>query len=146
MIPVLLKYWQPILAAGAALLVSYGTHKIVMMYVKSQHEIELATLLADMTKKCKEAQAITREVSDEYQSQISALNRRVADLKRVRTQCVPFYSDPTGGHHGSTDGEFRGPDGGITAGTLLDFARDAEQTRLQLIGCQDWIKKVEKMN
>jgi hypothetical protein len=146
MIPILLKYWQPILAAGASLLVSYGAHKVVMMYVNSQHEIALATLEVDMTKKCKEAQAITREVSDEYQSQISALNRRVADLKRLRAQCVPVYADPTGGHNGASTGELRGPDGGITAGTLLDFARDAEQTRLQLIGCQDWIRKVEDLN
>lgn len=146
MIQILLKYYQPILAAGASLLVSYVVHSVVMMYVNSQHEIALATLEADMTKKCKEAQAITREVSDEYQSQISALNRRVSDLKRLRAQCVPVYADPPGGYNGAGAGELRRSYGGVTAGILFDFARDAEQTRLQLIGCQDWIRKVEDLN
>jgi hypothetical protein len=78
------------------------------------------------------------EVSNDYQIQLAAVNRKLADALRVRerARCVPTI---TAGRPdaGTAAGEFPRRDG-LSTDYLRDFAARCERTRLQLIGLQSW--------
>lgn len=141
MIAVLIKYWMPITAALGAFGVSYGIHNITSAISEYRHNAALAAQEQALNASCAKSQQITSEVSNDYQSQIAALNRRVRELKRVRPdRCVPI-ADPAGGRDGPASPGEHGRAHGIDAGALYDFAADGEAYRLQLIACQAFIRK-----
>lgn len=93
-------------------------------------------------KNCQDDQKLTQGVSNVYQTKIRSLNRQLADIKRVRDNpgCTPV-ANTTGGRDASAGtGQPFGQDG-IRAEWLLDYAAEAEQYRLQLISCQEFIQK-----
>lgn len=97
-----------------------------------------------MTKACNEVQETTREVSHDYQTKLANLNAKYAALKRMH-YCVPI-NVKTPGRRNATEGDKGLPraDGGITSEALREYARDAEQTGLQLDACQDFLRRTSK--
>lgn len=93
----------------------------------------------------KQNQQTAYEVSDAYQKKLSDLNKRHDDLKRMYGHtCIPVRDDPaSGGHHAAPADQLSGSDG-LSTTALLDFARDADQVREQLIGCQNFIAKISR--
>lgn len=144
MIPMTLNWTTVKIISGIALvavLVTGGLYirilRADLAAVKLERDTAQATLAA-----CQNDQKLTEGVSNDYQIKVRSLNRQLADLKRVRDnpRCTPV-ADPASGRDADTGaGKPAGQDG-IRADWLLDFAAEAEQYRLQLMSCQDFIKK-----
>jgi hypothetical protein len=100
----------------------------------------LASQQAALIKQCEDSKKITMEVSREYQSKITALNGRVAALRLRPAKCVPV-TKPATGHNGEASGNEPARPHGVDAGFLIDYAGEAEKYRLQLISCQDFVRK-----
>lgn len=135
MIGVLLKYWQVCLGAGATLIIGYMLHTIVLRSAVLDKEME-------MRLACIRANEISNEVSNDYQKNLSDLNNRMLDYDGVR-ECVPV-SDTAGGRDDSPQGQGHAGADGVNPTTLYRFARDAEQYRIQLTACQDFVRRASK--
>lgn len=134
--------WKWMGASAVTLAVCFMLHKIDLMVVNAAHARDLATQAGRIETICQQAQTITAEVSNDYQNQLSALNKRLADLKRMQ-HCVPVFHPPgaAAGHDAAAgDGKLPGPDG-VPSDVLYDFAADAEKVRLQLLACQSFVRK-----
>lgn len=89
--------------------------------------------------------ALTEKVSHEYQNQISALNARVADLRRLRPDvCVAITGTAASGYVGPSAKDK--PVGqGVTGHPRIDYYKlidrlqEGEKYRLQLIECQSFV-------
>lgn len=90
---------------------------------------------------CVKQNTINNEEANAYEDRISDLDSRVDALrKRVRDdQCIPIPK-PTGQSDARADGGYAEPHG-IEAGALVDYARDCEQLRQQVIGLQSYIRR-----
>lgn len=94
-------------------------------------------------EQCVASSKIAEEVSNEYQSEISNLNRRLRDVRRMLADtCIPVGDAASGRDGAASDGEFRGSNG-VPATRILDLAEDAERVRLRLIGCQNYITRLK---
>lgn len=124
-----------------AVLVSGGLYIRVLRADLAAVKLERDTAQATLAT-CQSDQKLTEGVSNDFQTKIRSLNRQLADLKRVRDnpQCTPVASPASGRDADAGAGQPTGPHG-IRADWLLDFAAEAEQYRLQLISCQDFIRK-----
>lgn len=138
----IIKYWVVIPAALITALISFGLHKIDMARIEAKQVKALAAQEAQLTAACQKAQKITEEISHDYQEQLSAFNRKLAALKRVRTnpQCVPI-ADAAARHDGAANTDKLSGPRGLRPDWLYDTAAEADQYRLQLIACQEFIKK-----
>lgn len=126
--------------AGVVAALALGLHRLDVYRIEARHRMEMQVQQTALVAQCEADKQITQEVSHDYQTKIDALNRRLADLKRVRPSvCVPV-TKPTSGHNAGTGAE-PPRSHGLTSDALLDYAAEAERYRLQLIGCQDFIKK-----
>ena len=123
------------------LAVCAGVYTVRINVLEKQHIKALDKQKTDLQKQCAEEKAVTTEVSNELQTKYSALAGQYNKLKRVRpSYCVPV-TGPTGGRDGTgTDGKLSRPHG-VNSDDLIDYGRDAEQCRLQLMACQSFIKK-----
>lgn len=134
--------WKWLGASAVTVAVCFMLHKIDLMVVDAAHARELTAQAGRIEKICQQAQSITAEVSNDYQTKLSALDKRLADLKRLQ-RCVPVNhpADAAGGRDAAPGhGQLPGPDG-VYSDVLYDFAADAEKVRLQLIACQSFIRK-----
>lgn len=104
--------------------------------------LERDTISASFNQ-CKEDKILTHEVSNDLQNKLHRLNRHLADIKRLRDNptCMSITVPPGQRDAGADRGKLSGQDG-IRAEWLYDYAAEAEQYRLQLIGCQDFVNKV----
>jgi hypothetical protein len=129
-------------AVIATLLSSYGLHSLRMMYVNWDHAKDLVKQASTLNEQFRKQQAITYEVSDEYQKKLSALNKRVSDLKRMYNgACVPVTSNASGRRDaGASAGKLLGAHG-ISDQWLIEFSAEAEKVRQQLIACQTFIRR-----
>lgn len=134
----IIKYWKSALIATLALIITLG-----VFYCKSLHR-EIKSLDASLTlananySQCLSDQRAAQEVSSEYQASLSDLNSRLNKL-RQQSKCVqvsPIRPDAT-----PANGKLSGSNG-IRSGWLIDFSGRCEQTRLQLIGLQSYVKLV----
>lgn len=92
---------------------------------------------------CDEEKRVTQEVSHEYQTNVADLRRQLAELKRVRAPaaaCVPVAGAAGGRNAATGAGQPADPDG-VRADWLYDFAAEAEEYRLRLMGCQSFVNK-----
>ena len=87
-----MNYLVGILCSILTALVAFGFHKIDVARLEAKQTKALAAQEAQLTAACQKAQKITEEISHDYQEQLSALNRKLAALKRVRAhpQCIPI--------------------------------------------------------
>lgn len=138
----LLANWKTAIAVAAALAVAWMLHSIVTSGIESKHRAELVAQAEALNSKCAEDKKITEEISNAYEAALSDLNSKYDALVRLRPRrCVAVSASkpPSGDHATSAGGELPRQDG-VTSGTLYEYARDAEQVRLKLLGCQDFIR------
>lgn len=133
-----------------AIIATFTVFIVGTLYIRAlQAEIKLVTSQRDYNRavytQCVTDSQTAYEVSHGYQTKLRALDRQHADLKRVldNAVCVPI-GDTAGGHHATAAGGELSRPHGLLAEPLLAYARDAEQVRLQLIACQDWITRTRK--
>lgn len=140
MIPFILKYWKFGVGFAVGALIMFGAMEVRVWYLNASHAAEIANQRQKIIAQCEADKQLTNEVSNEYQSQIASLSRRVADLKRVRQYaCVPV-TDTAGGRDAAPRAGHAGGNA-VDTGTLYDYAGRAEQYRLQLIACQTFITR-----
>lgn len=138
----LLKYWQPIIAFIATALLSYGLHAFDVQRIEARHKVAVEAARAAVKVECEADKQLTTEVSNDYQNQIANLTVQLNRLKRLHnnSKCVPVTRPSEGRNATPVRGELAGTNG-LSTGWLIDFAGEAEQYRLQLISCQDFISK-----
>ena len=137
-----MNYLVGILCSVLTALVAFGFHKIDVARLEAKQTKALAAQEKKLNEACDKAQQINKEVSHDYQEQLSSLGGKLDTLKRVHanTRCVPI-ADTSAGRDGATQpGKLSGPHG-IRSEWLYDTAAEADKYRLQLIACQDFIKK-----
>lgn len=100
----------------------------------------LASQQEALVKQCEDDKKITTEVSREYQNKIADLNSRVAALRMRPAKCLPV-TKPAAGYDGKTSGTEPIRPHGVDAGFLIDYAAEAEKYRLQLIACQEFVRR-----
>lgn len=139
MIPFILKYWRFGVGGAVGALIMFGVMQIRVGLIDASYALKIENTRKAAIAQCEEDKKLTKDVSHEYQSQISDLNRRLADLKRVRYACLPV-TDPSGGRDAAPRAGHAGGNA-VDTGTLYDYAGRAEQYRLQLIACQTFITR-----
>lgn len=137
-----MNYLVGILCSILTALVAFGFHKIDVARLEAKQTKALAAQEKQLNDACDKAQQITEGVSRDYQEQLSTLGRQLDTLKRVRTnpKCVPIAST-TAGYNGRAGERKPIETHGISTEWAYDFAAEGEKYRLQLIACQDFIKK-----
>lgn len=82
------------------------------------------------------------EVAHANQMRLRALDRQYDDLKRMwdNAVCIPVTDAASGCHDAGAGAELPRCHG-IVAEALLSYAREAERVRLQLIACQDYVRR-----
>jgi len=91
---------------------------------------------------CTEDKALSERVSNDYQKSARSLRNQLNSL-RNNPACVPIEpSGKTGGDNGAAAGTKLSGTNGVRAGYLLDFAGSAEETRLKLIACQNFVNQL----
>lgn len=138
----IIKYWIVIPAVLITAFVAFQLHKIDTARLEAKYQAALSAQEKQLNEACDKAQQINKEVSHDYQEQLSNLGRKLDTLKRVHanTQCVPITGTAAGRDGAAKPDKLSGPNG-IRAEWLYDTAAEADKYRLQLIACQDFIKK-----
>lgn len=147
MIPVgSLKYAIPVLGS-VAIIVLFGLWRLEVAETKSlKGEITGLEQYLDEAQKevdqCVSDKALTEKVSNDYQRSIGSLRSQLNSL-RNNPRCIPVQTpSPTDGHNGTTaERKLSGADG-LRAGYLLEYAGNAEETRLKLIACQKFVNQL----
>lgn len=128
-----------ILGLGMAIL----AYKAPLVGIQASHKRALEKQVTELTNQCEDQKKITEEVSHEYQKKLNALNVQLARLKRVQPRCIiPNRTNPTPGHDGSAQPRELAGSHGISTEWLIDYAGEAERYRLQLISCQDYVRRI----
>ena len=146
MIAFLIANWKSVLSVFATAFLAYGLHALDVYRLEDKERADLSEQATVLTNACKADKAITEGVSHEYEGKIFALNQQLDAIKRVRpTSCIVVQPSRAarGRDAASSTAKPARPDG-ITSDALLDFARDAEQYRLQLTACQAFIAETWK--
>jgi len=107
------------------------------------HKNALAAQKQSLTEQCEKDKAITKEVSDELQTQLDDVRSQLARAKRMQpNRCVPVLADPAKRDDATAnDAQLHHTDG-VYSDALLDFAYDAEVVGRQLDACQSFVTKV----
>lgn len=128
--------------AGIAILLAFGSGWYVSSLVaEREKENALRALEASLTQKYIEQKALSEEISNDYQKQLAALNKRVRAL-RVRHSCDKVsVATKTSGRSSENRGVVSGTYA-IHSGELIDFAEDAEKTRLKHNACVDFVNSL----
>lgn len=113
-------------------------------FEKAHAEHALQAQETALIAQCDKDKAITTGVSHEYENQLSAVNQRLAVLKRLHPKaCVPATGTPGGRNAGTGSGKLAGQDGSNVE-SFYDFAGEAETYRIRLIACQGFINAERK--
>ena len=86
---------------------------------------------------------ITEEVANAYQNDINKLNADLDRLRRQPANCIPITSSAGRGVESTSRAELSDRNG-ITDQRLYEYAGRAEQTRLTLLACQNFINRVKE--
>lgn len=138
----IMKNWQIVLTFILTASVAVFLHLFFGFINDAKRAEELETAKANLIHECNSKMQVTYEVSDEYQKKISALSRRVGELKRLHdnAKCVPVTTTTSGSNATSSRGEFSGQSG-IRTDWIIDLGASCEDMRLKVIGLQDFIRK-----
>ena len=121
----------------------YGYHMIAYGIQERRHSGEIKAI----SEQCEKAQTITSEVSNEYQQKLADRDRALAAARRMLNNSGN-QSSSSGGYNAATGS--RKPYGQnvrcIEADPeeLIDIASDGEKYRLQLMGCQSFVRKLDE--
>ncbi len=136
----LLTNWK-IFGMGAVIIAFFGSGVYVRgQWDESRLESKLKAQEAVLIKQCDDDKQKTTEVSRAYQDKIAALNSRIAALRVRPAKCVPVAIS-SGGRNGEASGAKPSGAHGIDDRFLIDYAAEAEKYRLQLLSCQDFVRK-----
>lgn len=141
-IALLSRFWPAIPGALLAFWLSLFLHNIDARWTKARHAQELADQKVGLEAQCAADKAITQEVSHDYQARLAALADQLARARRLRNTCVVPTTPPTRGRDAAPlAGEPIRPHVGVPADALLDYAAEAERYRLQLLSCQEFVRR-----
>lgn len=138
----ILKNWAVILSSMATAALSYMLHSLDVNRIESNHRQELSKQATALNNECAKDKAITEGVSNEYQKHLGDLNKRYNALRVQHSRCVAVSTSGAPYGHNATPTGGLSKQNGVTSESLLEFARDCEQVRGQLIGCQSFLKKI----
>lgn len=136
----LLANWKILLMAGVAA-VAFGTGwYVASQFAESRLESALLEQQIELAQQCENAKKITEEVGNVLQSKVTDLSKRVAAYRmRKPPACVRVTNTAVGndgaagaGHVGAID---------VDAESLTSYGELAEKHRLQLIACQEFVRK-----
>lgn len=128
--------------AGIAILLAFGSGWYFSSLVaEREKENALRALEASLTEKYQQQKQMTEAVSNDYQQQLSALNKRVRAL-RVRHSCDNLSTTTKTSGRDAKDGAVVSGTYAFEASELIDFAELAEQTRLKHNACVDFVNKL----
>lgn len=91
---------------------------------------------------CTEDKALSERVSSDYQKSARSLRNQLNSLRNNPACIYVEPSSPSSGDNGTSTGTELSGTNGLRAGYLLDFAGSAEETRLKLIGCQNFVNQL----
>lgn len=136
--------WKTLLAILLTAGLAWGAHSLAANATEKAHQQAMEAQKTALDEQCAKDKKITAEVSSAYQNEVSYLSARLAELKRVQpSRCVVPKAKPTVRCDATArPAEPAGEDGGVTTDALYDFAFDAEQYRLRLLACQEFIRRV----
>jgi hypothetical protein len=146
MIAFMLANWRMLMAAvvasAATWAVTYGVHRVEMVWLRHENELALANQAKTLLAACQKDKQITESTDHDFQDQIAALYNELARVKRLRsaTRCIVPTADAAGGADAKA-GPRHAAANGVATGALYDYAAEAERYRLQVIGLQDFISK-----
>lgn len=137
----LLRYWQPILSSIITALLAFFVHQGVMAVYNLKHQAEIAELTQKMREECQKDKTITNEVSSDYQNALGNINNQFYQLIGLQpfpsglsiANATSRYNDK------AQQPEYANKD--ARAAKFYTFAREAEQYRIQLTACQDFVNK-----
>lgn len=111
--------------------------------LRHEKETALEAQRQSLVAQCEKDKQITKEVSDELQTQLDDARAQLARAKRVQqNRCVPVLADPAKRDDATAnDAQLHHTDG-VYSDALLDFAYDAEVVGRQLDACQSFVTKV----
>lgn len=132
----MIKYWQIIVGAVAAFIVSWLLHSAYVTGLKAIHESQLQDAVKKISAQYEEKRIKTEDLNRALLKDKAALNRLADNLKRVR-QCdsVAITSKADSGGKPSAGINARSVD----AGTLIDYGRDCEAIRIEAVSMKEWI-------
>lgn len=136
-------FLSAVLAALVVASLAYGWHTFSMQRAAAEAEARLTATIATAKAQCDADKAITSGVSDAYQTKLGVLRADLERAKRVQPVaclCIP-PSGAAGGDHAPTAGGQFSAAHGITSDAFISLAGEAEQVRLQLSACQDFVQK-----
>lgn len=147
----LLRNWRYVFFISCALAFTvFGFYIRGVMAENRALKIENARLDEDIEQavleinQCNKDKTLSEKVSRDYQSSITALRRQLNGLRDDPT-CVPTESSGAGyGNNGTSTGAVVSGRNGLKTGYLFDYAGRAEETRLKLLGCQNFINELYK--
>lgn len=142
------KHALPISCALAALIffglwrIEVGRGEIKDVKIsRLDEQIEIATLEINQ---CISDKTLAEKESHGFQTNLGALRRQLNSL-RDNPSCVPTIpASASHGHNGASAGGVVSGSNGIRTGYLIDFAGNAEETRLKLLGCQSFVNSLYK--
>jgi hypothetical protein len=136
------KLWPAIPGAIISAVISFYIFTARMDVLRLDQQKALSVQASSYIQKCNADKKITEDVQNETQTRINSLNDQLASLKRLRpAKCVPVLSGPAGQHNGTTGSGKLPISNGLRSEWLYDFSGRCESTRIELIGCQEFIKK-----
>ena len=136
-----------IVSGGATLVVvatvAWFIHDWDVSRLKLAHNSAMTEQKTALVAACNQSMQTTKEVADALQKNLTGLSADVARYKRLlgaarAARCVPVANASGTDDGGSGQGQSAGSHG-ILGDALLDFAGEAEQYRLQLISCQEFV-------
>lgn len=141
----LLTNWKLLAMGGAVIALFSSGYYVSSRIAESRQERALAAQELKLQAECAADKKLTEDNSHAYQTKVSALSRQLADARRMfSTKCiVPVTGEAVGSHGGAGTGE-HGRQNAVSAGTLIDYAGECEQYRLQVISLQEFINDTWK--
>lgn len=139
------QFWPAIPAAILTGMLALFLHNADVDRLEAKQTAALTVQADTLKKRCESDKKITEDVTNDYQTNINALDTQLAALQ-LHERCVAVEqpSHAAASNHGSASaGKHAQPNGksGVTASVLYQFAADAEKYRLRLISCQSFISK-----
>jgi len=131
------------IGAVPALALSFLLHTVSVNGIEAKQRDALAEQHKTLTEQCQADKKLTEDANVKYQSELDALNGKLAAVKlRKPARCVPVTTvTPKRPDAATTPAKLLGPYG-LDSGWLYDYAGDAERERLKVIGLQKFIKDV----
>lgn len=137
----LLKYWQPIAAASAALTLALMLHTLDVHRIERNWEEKLVAQKLQSEEKCISDKKITQTTEQHYENLYANL---LADTKRLRERpvnCISVTKPADSGDDAYKRDEPRVANG-VTSTALYDFASECEVDRIKVITLQDYVVQI----